>query len=68
MYGEGAVTNQRCQKWFANFHTGDFLLDNAPQSGRSVEVGTNQVEAIIESNQHYTMRETTDILKIPNFL
>ena len=29
VYGEGAVTDQMCQKWFAKFHT-DFLLDNAP--------------------------------------
>ena len=34
VYGEGAVTHQMCQKWFAKFHAGDFLLDDAPQSGR----------------------------------
>ena len=33
VYGEGAVTNQMCQKWFAKFHAGDFLLDDAPQLG-----------------------------------
>ena len=27
VYGEGAVTDCTCQKWFANFHSGDFLLD-----------------------------------------
>ena len=26
MYGEGAVTEQMCQKWFAKVHAGDFLL------------------------------------------
>ena len=30
LYGEGAVTNQTCQKWFAKFHTGEFFLDDAP--------------------------------------
>ena len=38
MYGEGAVTDRMCQKWFAKFRAGDFSLDNAPQSGRPVEV------------------------------
>ena len=38
VYGEGAVTDQKCQKWFVKFHVGDFSLDNAPQSGRPVEV------------------------------
>ena len=27
VYGEGAVTDQKCQK----FHAGDFSLDDAPQ-------------------------------------
>ena len=27
VYGEGAVTDQPCQKWFADFHAGDFSLD-----------------------------------------
>ena len=30
VYGEGAVTEQ----WFVKFHAGDFLLDDAPRSGR----------------------------------
>ena len=32
VYGEGAVTDQMCQKWFAKFCAGDFSLDDAPQS------------------------------------
>ena len=38
VYGEGAVINEMCQKWFAKFHAGAFLLDHAPKSGRLVEV------------------------------
>ena len=34
--GEGAVTDQMYQKWFAKLHAGDFFLDDAPQSGRPV--------------------------------
>ena len=60
MYGEGAVTDQVCQKWWVKFHAGDFLLDDAPPSGIPVEVDNNQ----IEKNQCYTMWEITDILKI----
>ena len=41
VYGEGAVIDQTCQKWFAKFPAGDFLLDNAPWSGRPVEVDSN---------------------------
>ena len=31
VYGEGAVTDRTCQKWFAKFHAGDFSLDDAPR-------------------------------------
>ena len=36
VYGEGAVTDQTCQKWFVKFHAGDFLLDDASWSDRTV--------------------------------
>ena len=29
VYGEGAVTEWMCQKWFAKFCAEDFLRDNA---------------------------------------
>ena len=34
MYGEGAVTDQRYQKWFVKFHAGDFSLDDTPWLGQ----------------------------------
>ena len=64
MYGEGAVTERTCQKWFAKFRAGGFSLDEAPWSGRPVEVDSDQIETLIESNRHYTTQEIADILKI----
>ena len=58
--GEGAMTDQMCQKWFANFCGGDFLLDGAPRSGRPVEVDRDQ----IENSQCYTTQDTADTLRI----
>ena len=37
-YGEDAVIDRMCQKWFWKFCAGDFLLDNAVSSGRPIEV------------------------------
>ena len=62
VYGKGAVTDQVCQKWFAKFHAGDFSLDNAPRLGRPVD--SDQIETLIENNQHYTTWEIANILKI----
>ena len=64
MYGEGAVTDQTCQKWFSKFHTGNFFLDNAPWSDRPVEVDRDEVKTLTGNNQCYTTWEMADILKI----
>ena len=55
VYGEGAVADRMCQEWFARFRAGGFLLDDAPQSGRTVEVDNSQIKTLIDKNQHYTM-------------
>ena len=59
------MTDQTCQKWFVKFRAGDLSLDDAPQSGRPVEVDSDQIETLIENNQCYTTRNIADILKIP---
>ena len=55
MYEEDAVTDQTCQKWFAQFRAGDVSLDDAPWSGRPVEVDSDQIETLIEKNKYYTI-------------
>ena len=64
VYKEGAVTDQMCQKWFAKFRDGDFLLEDSPWLGRWVEVDSDQIKTLIEINQCYTTWERTDILKV----
>ena len=63
--GEGAVTDRTCQKSFAKVWAGGFSLDNAPRSGRPVEVDSDQIEKLTENNHRYTPQELVDILKIP---
>ena len=63
VHGEGVVTDQTCQKWFTKFRAGDFLPDDAPQSGRAVEVGSDQIETLTENNHRYTTWERGDVLK-----
>ena len=66
VYGEGAVTDSTCQKWFVKFRAGDFSLKHVPWSGRPVVVDSNQIETLIENNQCYTMWEIPDLLKVSN--
>ena len=58
VYGEGAVLDWMCEKWFAKFCAGGFSPDDAPQSGRPVEVDSDQIETLIENDQHSTMWES----------
>ena len=53
-----------CQKWFGKLCAGDFSVDDGPQSGRPVEVDSNQIETFIKNSQRYTTQEIADILKI----
>ena len=64
MYGEGSVTGGTCQKWCMKFHTGYLSLDDAPQSGRPVEVDSDQIETLNENNQCYTLWEIANTCKI----
>ena len=61
---QSVVTDPMCPKWFAKFHAGDFLLDDALSSDRALGVDSDQIKTLIENNQHYTMWEIADILKI----
>ena len=64
VYGEGAMTGRTCQKWFAKFHSGNFLLDNAPWLGRPVEVDSDEIETLTENGQRSALREIAEILEI----
>ena len=62
--GDGAVTDQTCQKWSAKFCAGDFSLNGSPRSGKPVEVDSDQTETLTENDQHSTIQATADILKL----
>ena len=63
-YGEGAVTDRMCYTWFAKFCAGGFSLDNASWLGRPIEIDSDQIKTLIETNQCNTMWEIDNILKI----
>ena len=41
-----------------------FSLDDDPWSGGPVEIRSDHIETVVESNQHSTTQETADILKM----
>ena len=63
-YGDGAVTEQTCHRWFARCRTGGVSLDDAAQSGRPVEVDGDQIETFTENGRRHATWGTADILTI----
>ena len=63
MCGEGAVTDQMCQKWFVKFRAGDFSLDYASGLGRPVDPDSDQIETLTENSQCHTTQGRADTLK-----
>ena len=51
LYGEGAMTDETCQKWFAKFHAGGFTLDSTLWSGRVVD--DNPIQTLTENINVY---------------
>ena len=50
------------------FHAGDFLLDGAPQSGRPVEIDSDQVEIFLRTIHVTLQGRQWAYLKYPNQL
>ena len=48
-----------CQKQFAKFRAVNFLPGDAPQLGRPVEVVRDQIDTLLENNQHSTLCEVS---------
>lgn len=64
VYGDYALQERQCQRWFTKFRAGDFDLNDAPRSGRPTKVDDNKIKALIESNPHYTTREIAETLNV----
>ena len=59
------MTDRACRKWFVEFHAGDFSLNDALRLHRPAEVGSDQIEILLDSDQCSTTRKRADVLKTP---
>lgn len=64
VYGEDAISERACQKWFSRFRDGDTTLEDEERSGRPSVADDEQILALISSNTKYTTREISDQLNI----
>ena len=66
VYGDGPVADRTCPKWFAKFHAGDFSLDDAPWSGRPVDVDSDQIKKYLRTINIISHRRYPTYSKDPN--
>jgi histone-lysine N-methyltransferase SETMAR len=64
VYGVDAITERTCQIWFTKFRSENFLFQDVPRSGRSVQLNEDQLKAIIENDRHITVREIAKKLNL----
>ncbi|GFS64032.1 histone-lysine N-methyltransferase SETMAR [Trichonephila clavipes] len=66
VFGEGVLKVHQCQNWFAKFQSGNFDVEDAPRSGRSVEADKDAIKALVDANRRITTREIELRLNLSN--
>ena len=61
------MTDPMYQKWFVKFRAGEFLRDDAPRPGRPVEVNSDQIKTLTESNQLHIPRKIAKNMQIDSY-
>ncbi|GFV71898.1 histone-lysine N-methyltransferase SETMAR [Trichonephila clavipes] len=56
VYGD-VLTVLQCQNWFAKFRFGNFDVEDAPRSGRTIEADKDAIKALVDANRRITTRE-----------
>lgn len=64
VYGDDALTERVCQKWFAKFRSGDFDVSDASRSGRPAEIDSAVIKNTVDKNPSQTVREIATTLNI----
>ena len=64
VYGDDAIGESTVQRWFVQFKTGNFSLEDKHRSGRPPELDKDVLAAKIEERQDITVRELAEELKL----
>ena len=57
VYGEHALTERTCQKWFARFKSGDFGLEDEERVGKPKKFEYEEREALLDEDCCQTQEE-----------
>ena len=64
VYGEHALAERTCQKWFARFKSGDFGLEDEERPGQPKKFKDEELEALLDEDCCQTQEQLTESLGV----
>ena len=64
VYGEHALAERACQKWFARFKSGDFGLEDEERHGQPKKFENEELEVLIDEDCCQTQEELAESLGV----
>ena len=64
IYGEHALAERTCQKWFARFKSGDFGLEYEERPGQPKKFEDEELEVLLDKDCCQTQEELTESLGV----
>ena len=64
VYGEHALAERTCQKWFAQFKSGDFGLEDEERPGQPKKFEDEELEASLDEDCCQTQEELAESLGV----
>ena len=64
VYGQHALAERTCQKWFARFKSGDFSLEDEERPGQPRKFEDEELEALLDEDRCQTQEELTESLGV----
>ena len=64
VYGEHALAERTCQKWFARFKSGDFDLEDEERPGQPKKFEDEELEALFDEDCFQTQEELAESLGV----
>ena len=64
IYGEHALAERTCQKWFARFKSGDFGLEDEEREGAPPKFMDTELEELLDQDPAQTQEEVAKTLGV----
>ena len=62
VYGEEVLTERTCQRWYSNFRSSRFDLNDRPKTGRPCETNIDALRTIVENDPRLTSYQIAEEL------